>query len=325
MPHAIRLAEPGGPEVLSWQPVTVGDPGPGEVRLRMTAVGVNFIDIYHRTGLYPLPDRPYGLGLEGAGVIDALGAGVTDLAVGDRVAFAGGPPGAYAEARLMPADRLVSLPSWLSDTQAAALMLQGMTARYLLRQTHELRAGDTILVHAAAGGVGLLVCQWARALGAIVIGTVGTPDKATLAADHGCHHPIVYTTQDFVAEVRRLTNGRGVDVVYDGVGQATFAGSLDCVRPRGLVVSFGQASGAIPPVELGVLAAKGSLFLTRPTLFTYIATRVDLLANATELFAIVASGAVKTADRHTFPLKDAAQAHRALESRQTTGAIVLIP
>ncbi len=323
MSGAIRFHRTGGPEVLRWEEVDVGAPGAGQVRLRQTAVGLNFIDTYHRSGLYPLP-LPAIPGSEGAGVVEELGAGVTGLEVGQRVAYAGSI-GGYAEQRLIAADRLVPLPGDISDQQAAAMMLQGMTAQYLIRRTHAVARGETLLVHAAAGGVGLIVCQWASHLGATVIGTVGSDEKAELARANGCTHPIVYTREDFVARVKELTAGRGVDVVYDSVGRDTFHKSLDCLRPLGLLVSFGQSSGAIPPFDVGVLSQKGSLFLTRPTLGTYTAKREDLLATANELFDVVRRGVVKVPVRQTWPLKDAAEAHRALEGRRTTGSSVLIP
>jgi NADPH2:quinone reductase len=324
MVHAIRFHQPGGPEVLTWEEIEVGDPGPGQVRLRQTAIGLNFIDTYHRTGLYPLPSMPAIPGLEGAGVVEAVGSGVS-LQVGDRVAYAGGPVGAYAEVRLMPADRLVPLPSWIDDKQAAAMMLQGMTAQFLLRSCHPVQPGETILVHAAAGGVGLILCQWARKLGATVIGTVGSDEKAELAREHGCTHPIVYTRENFVERVKEITDGDGVPVVYDSVGKDTFMNSLDCLRPRGLMVLFGQSSGSVPPVDLGILAAKGSLYVTRPTLFVYTAKRDDLMTSAADLFDAVHSGDVKIDVRQTFALKDAADAHRALHSRATMGSTVLLP
>ncbi|MBI1206132.1 MAG: NADPH:quinone reductase [Azospirillum sp.] len=325
MTYAIRIHQTGGPEVLNWEAVEVGDPGAGQVRLRHTAVGLNFIDVYHRTGLYPVAGLPAVLGVEGAGVVEAVGAGVSDLKSGDRVAYAPGPIGSYAQVRLMPADRLVPLPDGIADDLAAAMMLQGMTAQYLLRSTYRVQPGDAILVHAAAGGVGLILCQWAKALGATVIGTVSTDEKAALAAAHGCDHPIVYTRDNFVERVKALTDGKGVPVVYDGVGKTTFLAGLDCLKPRGLMVSFGQASGSIGPIDLGILSAKGSLYVTRPTLFTYVAARSDLLASAAELFAAVTSGRVKIEIGGRFALKDTADAHRALEARQTTGSIVLIP
>ena len=322
MVHAIRFEKAGGPEVLSWQEVNVGKPGAGEVRLRHTAVGLNYIDTYHRSGLYPMP-MPSGLGSEAAGVVEDIGPGVTDLKPGDRVAYSGGPIGAYAEERVMPANRLVKVPTDISDQQAAAMMLKGMTAWYLIRRTHQVKPGETILIHAAAGGVGLIVCQWAKHLGAAVIGTVGDDDKAALAKQNGCDYPIVYRREDFVGRVNEITQGKKLPVVYDSVGKDTFYKSLDCLAPLALMVSFGQSSGAVGPVDIGILAAKGSLFLTRPTLNTYTATREDLLTAARELFAVVASGAVKIAANQTYPLREAAQAHRDLEARKTTGQTVL--
>lgn len=324
MPHAIRVHQFGGPEAMVWEEVEVGEPGPGQVRLRHTAVGLNFIDVYHRTGLYPQP-LPLTPGSEAAGVVEAVGPGVTDFQVGDRVGYCSGPVGAYAEARLFPADRLVKLPDWLDDRTAAAMLLQGMTARYLLRKTYPVRKGDTVLVHAAAGGVGLIACQWASALGATVIGTVGTEEKAELARAHGCHHPIVYTRDDFVARTKELTGGRGVHVVYDGIGKDTFEQSLDCLRTLGMMVSFGNASGPVPPIPPAMLGLRGGLFLTRPSLFHYTAAREDLLETAADLFSVVKDGRVKINVHQTFALKDAAEAHRALESRKTTGSTVLLP
>lgn len=324
MSHAIRIYETGGPEVMRWEEVSLGETAPNEVRVRHAAVGLNFIDIYHRSGLYPLP-LPSGLGLEGAGVVEAVGSGVTDLKPGDRVAYAGGPPGAYAEVRNMPADRLVKLPDAIDFKTAAAMMLQGMTAQYLLRRTYRVQPGDTILIQAAAGGVGLIVCQWAKALGATVIGTVSSDAKAALAKAHGCDHPIVYTREDFVARVKEITHDAGVPVVYDSIGKDTFTGSLDCLRPLGMMVTFGNASGPVPPVDTLELSKRGSLFLTRPTLFTYIARRADLLATAQELFDVVASGKVRIEVNQTYALKDAAQAHIDLAARKTTGSSVLLP
>jgi NADPH2:quinone reductase len=324
MVHAIRIHKTGGPEVLTWEEVEVGDPGPGEVRLRHSAVGLNYIDTYHRTGLYPLP-LPSGIGLEAAGEVVAVGPGVDTLEAGRRVAYASPPPGAYAEERLMPADRVVPLPDGVDDRTAAAMMLQGMTAQYLLRQIYPVKAGDRILVHAAAGGVGLILCQWASHLGAEVIGTVGSPEKAELARAHGCRHPILYRKEDFVARVKEITGGGGLPVVYDSVGRDTFTGSLDCLARRGIMVSFGQSSGKVEPFDPGILAAKGSLFLTRPTLMHYTTTRAELLEAAEDLFAVVASGAVTVEVRQTFPLRDAAEAHRALEARETAGSTVLLP
>jgi NADPH2:quinone reductase len=322
MPKAIRIHHHGGPEVLKWEDVEPGPPGPGEALVRHEAVGLNFIDVYHRTGLYPLPALPATPGLEAAGVVQAVDPEVTEVAVGDRVAYAAIPPGAYAEVRRIPAHRLVKLPADITTRQAAAMMLQGMTARYLLKGCWPVGPGTTLLIHAAAGGVGLIVCQWARHLGATVLGTVGSPEKAELAKAHGCQHAIVYTQEDFAARVREITNGRGVDVVYDSVGQATFMRSLDCLRPMGMMVSFGQSSGPMPPFDMAVLAQKGSLFLTRPTLMTYTAKRDDLLAHARDLFEVIQSGAVKVEVRRTYPLAEASRAHRELEGRKTTGSSV---
>ncbi|MGE5517611.1 MAG: quinone oxidoreductase family protein [Bacteroidota bacterium] len=324
MTKAIRIHETGGPEVMRWQEVPDRQPGPGEALVRQSAVGVNFIDVYHRTGLYPVT-LPSGLGLEAAGVVEAVGEHVVEVQVGDRVAYAGGPVGAYAERRVLPADRLVPLPHEISDVQAAGMMLKGMTAQYLLRRTFPITAGDTILVHAAAGGVGLILCQWAKHLGATVIGTVGSEEKAALAHAHGCDHPILYKTEDFVAKVRKLTDGQGVPVVYDGVGADTFLGSLDCLRPLGMMVSFGQSSGKIPPVDLGILSTKGSLFVTRPTLMTYTAQRHDLMASAAELFDVVKHGFVTAEIGRTRPLTEAAEAQADLVARRTTGSTVLLP
>ena len=324
MTKAIRIHQPGGPEEMVWEEVAVGDPGPGEARVRHTAVGLNFIDVYHRTGLYPLPALPATIGMEAAGVVEAVGDGVDDLAAGDRIAYAG-PPGAYSEARLMPAKRLVKLPDGIDDRQAAAMMLKGMTAEYLLHRTYPVKAGETILFHAAAGGVGTIACQWAKHLGATVIGTVGTREKAEIAAAHGCDHPIVTSETDFVARVKEITGGAGVPVVYDSVGKDTFDGSLDCLSPFGLLALFGQSSGPVPPFDLGQLAAMGSLYITRPTLLTYAASREDLLATANALFEVVQSGAVRIEVNQTYALADAAQAHRDLEARKTTGSTVLLP
>jgi NADPH2:quinone reductase len=323
MAHVIRIHETGGTDVLRWEDVAVGEPGAGQVRLRQTAVGLNFIDTYHRTGLYPLT-LPAVLGMEAAGVVDAVGSGVDWLAPGDRVAY----PlqvGAYAEERLIAADGLVQLPDEIDDRVAAALLLKGLTAWYLLRRTYEVRAGDTILIHAAAGGVGLIVCQWAKALGATVIGTVGSPEKAGLVRAHGCDHPVLYKEQSFVERVREITGGRGVPVVYDSVGRDTFDDSLDCLQPLGMMVSFGQSSGPRDPLPLGLLAQKGSLFLTRPTLGNYIPSRLELEAAAGELLAVVRKGAVRIEVRQTYPLRDAARAHADLEARRTSGSTVLLP
>ncbi len=324
MPQAIRFHRTGGPEVLQWETVEVPAPAPGEARVRHHAVGLNYIDTYHRSGLYPVP-LPSGIGLEAAGVVEAVGEGVTDLVAGDRVAYAGGALGAYAEVRNIAADRLVKLPPALSFEQGAAMMLQGLTAQYLLRRTYRVQAGDTILIHAAAGGVGLLVCQWAKALGATVIGTVGSDEKAALARAHGCDHPIVYTREKFAERVREITGGAGVPVVYDSIGADTFMDSLACLRPLGTMVLFGAASGPVPPFDIGLLAKMGSLFLTRPTLFTYSAQRADLLAMAAELFDVVAGGQVKIEVNQRYALADAAQAHRDLEARRTTGSTILLP
>jgi len=324
MVNKIEISDIGGPEVLEMVEVDPGDPGPGEARIRHTAVGLNFIDTYHRTGLYPL-EMPSGLGIEAAGVVEKIGPGVTEVSPGDRIAYAGGPVGAYSQARVMPTAVLVPLPDEISDSQAAAMMIKGLTAQYLLRQTYVVKAGDTVLIHAAAGGVGLLLCQWAAHLGATVIGTVGSDEKASAARAGGCHQVIVYNRENFVERVRELTEGVGVPVVYDSVGKATWEGSLDCLRPRGLMVSFGNASGPVPAFEPGILALKGSLFVTRPTLFSYASTREELLAMSEELFDVVLSGAVKVSIRQTFPLADVAEAHRALEARETTGSTVLIP
>jgi len=320
MTHAIRVHELGGPEVLKWEEVEVGEPGPGEVKIRQEAAGLNYIDVYHRTGLYPQP-LPFTPGTEGAGVVESIGPDVSGLSAGDRVAYAG-PVGGYAEERLIAADRLIKLPHAISSEQAAAMMLQGMTAHMLLRSVHRVQPGETILIHAAAGGVGLIVCQWAKALGATVIGTVGSDEKAELVRAHGCDHPIVYTRQDFVAEVDRITGGAKLPVVYDSVGRDTFLQSLDCLAPRGMMVTFGNSSGPVDPIEPGILAQKGSLFLTRPTLFTYSARRADLETAARELFEVVESGKVKIEVKQRFALKDAAEAHRALEARQTSGSTV---
>ena len=320
MTHAIRVHELGGPEVLKWEEIEVGEPGPGEVKIRQEAAGLNYIDVYHRTGLYPQP-LPFTPGTEGAGVVESIGPDVSGLSPGDRVAYAG-PVGGYAAERLIAADRLIKLPHAISSEQAAAMMLQGMTAHMLLRSVHRVQRGETILIHAAAGGVGLIVCQWAKALGATVIGTVGSDAKAELARAHGCDHPIVYTRQDFVAEVDRITGGAKLPVVYDSVGKDTFLQSLDCLAPRGMMVTFGNSSGPVDPIEPGILAQKGSLFLTRPTLFTYSARRADLETAARELFEVVESGKVKIEVKQRFALKDAAEAHRALEARRTSGSTV---
>jgi NADPH2:quinone reductase len=323
MPYAIRIHEHGGADKLRWEEVQVGDPGPGQVRVRNTAVGLNYVDTYQRSGLYPM-QLPFTLGSEGAGVVEAVGPKVKEFKVGDRVAYAG-PVGAYAEVLLRPADRLVKIPDGVDDKTAAAMMLKGMTAQYLVRRTYRVKSGDTILMHAAAGGVGLILCQWAKHLGAVVIGTVGSDDKADLAKKAGCKHVIVTSREKFFDRVKEITKGKGLPVVYDGVGKDTFMDSLDCLRPLGLMVSFGNASGAVPPFNPGILSAKGSLFLTRPTLATYTAAREDLVSAARELFAVVKSGKVKIKINQTYPLRDAARAQSDLESRKTTGSTVLIP
>ena len=321
MPHAIRIHEPGGPEALSWDHVEVGEPGAGQAKIRQAAAGLNFIDVYHRTGLYP-QQMPFTPGVEGAGTVESVGVGVSNVKAGDRVAYAG-PLGGYAEERLIDADKLVKLPDAIAFDEAAAMMLQGMTARMLLRAVYPVKSGDTILVHAAAGGVGLILCQWASALGATVIGTVSSEEKAQLARAHGCAHPILYTKQDFAAEVDKLTAGQKLPVVYDSVGKSTFLKSLDCLRPRGLMVSFGNASGPVDPISPLILSQKGSLFLTRPTLYHYIATRPELEQAASDLFDVVRSGKVKIEVKQRFPLAEAAEAHRALEARKTTGSTIL--
>ena len=323
MSKAIVVEAPGPAAVLQWRDVAVGKPKSGEALLRHTAVGLNYIDVYQRSGLYKLP-LPFIPGTEGAGVVEAVGRGVTNVKPGDRVAYASGPVGAYAEYRVFPARWLVKLPRGIGDVQGAAMMLQGMTAQYLLRQVYQVKAGDFVLIHAAAGGVGLIACQWAKHLGATVIGTVGSDAKARLAAAHGCDHPIVYTRQNFVERVKRITKGAGVPVVYDSVGKDTFDGSLDCLRPRGTMVSFGNASGPIPPFNVLTLSAKGSLYLTRPTLFHFIDTQEGLKRTAGELFRVVRSGAVRIEVNQTYALKDAAAAHRDLEARKTTGSTVLL-
>ena len=324
MVHAIRIHETGGPDKMKWEEVEVGAPGPGQIRLKNTAAGLNYIDTYHRTGLYKLP-LPLVLGMEGAGTVTAVGDGVGDIKVGDRVAYASAPLGSYSEERLMQADRVVVLPNGISDQTAAAIMLKGMTTEYLVQRTYKVKPGDTVLFHAAAGGVGLLFGQWAKALGATVIGTVGSEDKAKLAKAHGYDHIINYRTENFAERVKELTKGAGVPVVYDGVGKDTWAGSLDCLSPFGLMVSFGNASGPVPPVEITTLAGKGSLYVTRPTLVTYTAKRADLVNSAKALFEVVSSGKVKVEVPQTYALKDAARAHEDLEARKTTGSTLLLP
>jgi NADPH2:quinone reductase len=322
MTAAIRIHNTGGPEVMSWEEVSLAAPGPGEALVRHDYIGVNFIDIYQRRGVYKVP-LPSGLGSEAAGVVEAVGPGVAELRPGDRVACATGPVGAYAEARLVPAERLVRLPDEIDNQTAACIMLKGLTAQYLLLQTTRLEPGDTILIHAAAGGVGQIACQWAKHLGATVIGTVGSDEKAVLARANGCDHVIVYTREDFVERVRQITERRGVRVVYDGVGKDTFAGSLDCLQPRGLLVMFGQSSGLVPPFDITALSVKGSLYLTRPTLGTYAASAETLRRMADDLFRVVRSGAVRIQPPQQFALREAGSAHAALEARATTGSIVL--
>ena len=324
MTHAIRVHETGGPEVMKWEEVDPGRPGKGEILVRNTAVGLNYIDVYFRTGLYKGPALPFTPGMEGAGIVEAVGEGVSGVSEGDRVAYSG-PIGAYAERRVMPADRAVPVPDGIEDRQAAAMMLKGMTAQYLLRRVYPVHKGDTILFHAAAGGVGLIACQWAKSLGATVIGTVGSDEKAKLAADHGCDYPIVYTRENFVERVKEITGGEGCAAVYDSVGKDTFDGSLDCLRRRGIMVTFGQSSGPVAPLDTSVLNAKGSLYLTRPTLLHFIAERQELLDTANELFDMVKSGKVRIEVNQTCALKDAVKAHRDLEGRRTTGSTVLLP
>jgi NADPH2:quinone reductase len=324
MTYAIRVHEYGGPEVLKWERVEVGDPGPGDVKVRQTAIGLNFIDVYQRTGLYPQPSFPFIPGMEGAGVVTAVGVGVRDLKVGRHVAYAGAA-GAYAEERLIAADRVVKIPSGVSDETAAANMLKGMTAQYLLRRTYKVGRDTTLLFHAAAGGVGLIACQWAASLGATVIGTVSSAGKALIARAHGCDYVINTREEDFVAKVKEYTKGKGVDVVYDSIGKDTFPGSLDCLKPLGMWVAFGQSSGPVPDFKITLLSQKGSLFATRPSLGTYTGTRKDLVATANDLFDVVSKGKVKIAVNQTYALAEAAKAHRDLEGRLTTGSTVLLP
>jgi NADPH2:quinone reductase len=324
MPLSIRLQQTGGPEAMHLEEVAIGDPAPGEARVRHEAVGLNYIDVYHRTGLYPLP-LPCGLGIEGAGVVEAIGEGVTAVAPGDRVAYAGGLVGAYCQVRCLPADRLLKLPDSIDCPTGAAMMLQGLTSAYLLRRTYRVQAGDAVLIHAAAGGVGLIACQWAKALGAIVIGTVSSAAKAAVAEAHGCAHTIDYTREDVAQRVRAITGGEGVAVVYDGVGKDTFMASLDSLRVRGMMVSFGNASGPIAPFDPLLLTQKGSLFITRPTVAHYTAKREELADLGQELFAVVASGQVKIEIHQTYALADVATAHRDLEARRTTGSTILLP
>jgi NADPH2:quinone reductase len=323
MAKAVRYHKQGGPEVLQLDDVQVGEPGQGQVRIRHTAIGVNFVDTYQRSGLYPM-QLPAVAGNEGAGVVEAVGAGVTDLKAGDRICYTG-LPGSYCETRLVPADRMVKLPQGITEEQAASMLLKGLTVHYLIFSTYAVKKGDTVLWHAAAGGVGLIACQWLKALGVTTIGTAGSPDKLALAKSHGADHVINYSTENFVEKVKGITGGKGVPVVYDSVGKTTWEGSLDCLRPRGLMVTFGNASGPVAPVNLGILASKGSLYVTRPTLATYIAARADLVERSNALFEVVKSGKVKIETTGKYKLADAAQAHRDLESRKTTGSVVLIP
>ena len=323
MAKAVRFHKQGGPEVMQYDDVQVGDPGPGQARIRHTAIGVNFVDTYQRSGLYPM-QLPQVAGNEGAGVVDAVGAGVTEVKAGDHVTYTG-LPGSYCETRLVPADRVVKLPQGISDEQAASMLLKGLTVHYLIFSTFKVNKGDAVLWHAAAGGVGLIACQWLKALGVTTIATAGSDEKTALAKAHGAEHVINYSKEDWVKRVKDITGGKGVPVVYDGVGKATWDGSLDCLRPRGLMVTFGNASGAVPPVNLGILSTKGSLFVTRPTLATHIASRADLVERSNALFDIVKSGKVKIETTKKYKLADAAQAHRDLEGRKTTGSVVLIP
>ena len=324
MVHAIRIHEHGGVDKMKWEPVEVGAPGQGQIRVKHRAVGFNYIDTYFRSGLYKVPALPAVLGTEGAGDVVEIGPNVVEFKVGDRVAYAN-PMGSYVEERLMPADRAVKVPDNINYETAAAMMLQGMTVRYLLRQTYKVGPGTVMLLHAAAGGIGLIACQWAKHLGATIIGTVGSEEKGKLAKEHGATHIINYATENFVERVKEITGGKQCDVVYDGVGKDTFPGSLDCLKPRGLWVSFGNASGPVPPLDIGILNTKGSLFATRPTLFTYTATREDLVESANDLFDMVGRGIVKIQVNHKYALKDAAQCHRDVEARKTTGSAILIP
>ena len=321
---AIRMSQNGGPEVMQLVDVELGEPGPGEALVRHHAIGVNYIDVYFRTGLYPQP-LPAGVGMEGAGIVEKVGPGVTHVKPGDRVAYSGRPPGAYSQARIMPAEILVVLPDELSFEQGAAMMLQGLTVQYLLNDTYKVKKGDTVLFHAAAGGVGLFACQWLKAIGATMIGTVGSPEKAALAKAHGCDHTILYRDEDFVEKVKEITGGKGVPVVYDSIGKDTFMKSLDCLSPRGMMVTFGNASGPVPPLDLSILGGKGSLKVTRPTLMTYVHNRALLEPMAADLFQMVISGKIKIEINQRYPLADAAQAHRDLEGRNTTGSTILIP
>ena len=323
MTKAVKFHKTGGPGVLSFEDVLVGKPGRGEARIRHTAIGLNFIDTYHRSGLYPLP-LPSGIGLEGAGVVEAVGAGVSHVKPGDRVAYAGGPPGAYSEERIMPAEKLVKIPRGVSDDEAAAVMLKGLTVQMLIRRVYRVQKGETVLFHAAAGGVGLIACQWLNALGATVIGTVGSDAKAKIAKAHGCHHTINYSKENFADRVRAITKGRGVPVVFDSVGKDTFQGSLDCLQPRGLLAVFGNGSGPVKDVDVNILA-KGSFYLCRPTIMTYTAQRSDLEAGAKDLFSVIKSGKVKIEINQRYALSDAVQAHKDLAARKTTGSTVFKP
>ena len=323
MAKAVRYHQQGGPEVLQIDDVAVGDPGPGQVRIRHTAIGVNFVDTYQRSGLYPM-QLPAVAGNEGAGVIEAVGKGVKDLKKGDRVCYTG-IPGSYCEERLVPAERMVKLPKGISEEQAASMLLKGLTVHYLIFTTYKAKKGDTVLWHAAAGGVGLIACQWLKKLGVTIIGTVGSEEKAKLAKAHGCTHVINYSTENFVERVKEITKGKKLPVIYDAVGKTTWEGSLDCLQPRGLMVSFGNASGAVPPVNLGILSTKGSLYVTRPTLATHIASRADLVKRSKDLFEAVKSKKVKIETTARYKLADAANAHRDLEGRKTTGSVILVP
>jgi NADPH2:quinone reductase len=323
MAKAVRYHKQGGPEVLQLDDVQVGDPGQGQVRIRHTAIGVNFVDTYQRSGLYPM-QLPQVAGNEAAGVVEAVGAGATELKAGDRVAYTG-LPGSYCEVRVVPADRMVKLPQGITDEQAASMLLKGLTVHYLIHSTYAVKKGDTVLWHAAAGGVGLIACQWLKALGVTTIGTAGSEEKTALAKAHGADHVINYSKENFVERVKEITGGKGVPVVYDGVGKTTWEGSLDCLRPRGLIVSFGNASGPVAPVNLGILSAKGSLYVTRPTLATHIASRADLVERSNSLFDVVKSGKVKIETTGRYKLADAQQAHRDLEGRKTTGSVILVP
>ena len=323
MPKAVRFHKQGGPEVLQIEDVPVGEPGPGQARVRHTAIGVNFVDTYQRSGLYPM-QLPQVAGNEGAGVVEAVGPNVTDVKKGDRVAYTG-LPGSYCEVRVVPAERLVKIPDGLTDEQAASMMLKGLTVHYLIHTTYPVKRGDTVLWHAAAGGVGLIACQWLKTLGVTVIGTVGSEEKAQLARGHGADQVINYSKENFAERVGAITGGKKLPVVYDAVGKTTWDGSLDCLRPRGLMVSFGNASGPVPPVNLGILSTKGSLYVTRPTLATHIASRADLLERASALFGVVKSGKVKIETTGRYKLAEAQQAHRDLEGRKTTGSIILLP